>query len=257
MSMSLPRTCRTVSRLRLAAHRPHHPPVAASLSLHRRTYASKRKGEKEPPPARESKAKISTDALVPGSQQKLAGAEYDKAEEKMRDIVDRFRKDVAAFELRASGRVTPALLSPVRVAIPETKGGDGRAHRIEELATVGVREGTTLLVTVFDEHTLKHIESAIFDAKLPGVVPQRIDSRTLKVPMPKATVETRNAMVTAAQRQAEEVRQLIRKQHTTSIKKGSYKKHAPELDEFQSLTNQYLSEVDKVLADMKRSASTK
>ena len=53
---------------------------------------------------------------------------------------------------RASGRVTPAVLAPVRVTVPENKGGDGRPHRLEELATVGVREGTTLLVTVFDEH---------------------------------------------------------------------------------------------------------
>lgn len=38
-------------------------------------------------------------------------------------------------------------------------------------------------------------------------------------------------MLTTVQRQAEDVRQQIRKQHSASIKKGNYKKHDPELDE--------------------------
>ncbi|KAH9933916.1 uncharacterized protein B0H18DRAFT_982763 [Fomitopsis serialis] len=207
--MSLARTCCAASRLRLAVQstsheRAKHNPV------------------------------VSTSDLVPGSQQKLAGAEYEKTEEKMKGIVEKFRKDVAAMEMRASGRVTPQVLAPVRVTVPEDKGGDGKSHRLEEVATVG------------------H-----FDAKLPGVMPQRLDSRTLKIPMPKATVETRTTMVTAAQRQAEEVRQLVRKQHSASIKKGNYRKHAPELDELQTLTNQYLADVDKILSDIKKGAGGK
>ena len=42
-------------------------------------------------------------------------------------------------------------------------------------------------------------------------------------------------MLTAVQRQAEDVRQQIRKQHSASIKKGNYKKHDPELDEVRLL----------------------
>lgn len=38
-------------------------------------------------------------------------------------------------------------------------------------------------------------------------------------------------MLTTVQRQAEDVRQQIRKQHSASIKKGNYKKRSPELDE--------------------------
>jgi len=252
--MSLVRAYCAASCRRLAVQSSSRLSVA-TLSSQRRSYASKRKGDKD------DRAKhnpvVSTSDLVPGSQQKLAGAEYQKTEEKMKGIVEKFRKDVAAMEMRASGRVTPQVLAPVRVTVPEDKGGDGKSHRLEEIATVGVREGTTLIVTVFDEPTLKYVESAIFDAKLPGVMPQRLDSRTLKIPMPKATVETRNTMVTAAQRQAEEVRQLVRKQHSASIKKGNYRKHAPELDELQTLANQYLADVDKILSDIKKGAGGK
>ena len=31
-------------------------------------------------------------------------------------------------------------------------GADGKGVRLEEIATVGVKEGTTLLITVFEEH---------------------------------------------------------------------------------------------------------
>lgn len=103
-----------------------------------RTYASKAKAK-------------STASFVPGSQQLFESeevrAEYTKAESKMASAVDWFRKEVAAFETRASGRVTPALLSPVRV-----EGRRGQAVGLEEVATVGIKDGSMLIVTVFDEH---------------------------------------------------------------------------------------------------------
>lgn len=103
--------------------------------------------------ASKSKTTKSTATLVPGSQQKLtdeaAIEEYEKAEMKMQVAVDWYRKEVADLETRASGRVTPALLAPVRVELPDSKGG---LFKLEDVATVGVREGSTLLITVFEEH---------------------------------------------------------------------------------------------------------
>lgn len=94
----------------------------------------------------------STADLIPGSQQPIvdeaAREEYTKAESTMLTAVEWFRKECAAAESRASGRVTPALLKPVRVKMT---GVDGTVP-LEQVATVGVRDGTTLLVTVFDEH---------------------------------------------------------------------------------------------------------
>ena len=101
--------------------------------------------------ATKGKAK-STANIVPGSELKIvdedARKEYEKAEGVMKTAVEWFRKECAGYETRASGRVTPAILSPVRVKIP----GDNMEHPLEALATVGVREGTTLLITLFDEH---------------------------------------------------------------------------------------------------------
>ena len=93
---------------------------------------------------------VSTDELIPASQRIAASADYKSAESKMQGVLDWFRKEVAALETRATGRVTPALLSSVRVKPPGAT--DARGVRLEEVATVGGKEGTTLLVTVFEEH---------------------------------------------------------------------------------------------------------
>ena len=63
--------------------------------------------------------------------------------------VDWFRRECAAAEVRVDGRVTSALLDRVRVILP---GGDGSSTPLEEVASIGVKDGTTLIVTVFDDH---------------------------------------------------------------------------------------------------------
>jgi ribosome recycling factor len=102
--------------------------------------------------ASRSKAKSTAD-LVPGSKQALtseaARLEYGKSEAKMSAAVEWYRKEVAGLETRASGRVTPALLSPVRIELPG-KGKD--LVKLEEVSTIGVRDGSTLIITVFEEH---------------------------------------------------------------------------------------------------------
>ena len=90
--------------------------------------------------------KVSTDDLVPASQRIVASKEYKDAESKMETALAWFRREVSAAETRATGRVTPAILEPVRV-----RSRDGPSVRLEEVATVGVRDGTMLLVTVFEE----------------------------------------------------------------------------------------------------------
>ena len=143
--------CRSLPRLRAFSvpktlnHASHSIPSHAStsslsLTTFSRHYAAKTKSTK------------STATLVPGSQQKLTDEttieEFAKAEKKMQAAVEWYRKEVASLETRASGRVTPALLSSVRVALPNSHG---ELFKLEDLATVGVRDGSTLLVTVYDE----------------------------------------------------------------------------------------------------------
>ena len=116
-------------------------------------------------PTIESKPKEklkSTASLIPGSQQPIvddaAREEYAKAESTMRTSVEWFRKECTEAGSRANGRTTPALLKPVRVKM----GGVDGSVDLDQVATVGVRDGTTLIVTVFDE--------TVSDAHLPLIL---------------------------------------------------------------------------------------
>ncbi|KAJ7484681.1 ribosome recycling factor domain-containing protein [Mycena latifolia] len=202
-----------------------------------------------------SKKIKSTADLVPGSKQPItdetARADYAKTDEKMKAAVDWYRKECAAVESRATGRVTPAVLDPVRVRLPDSD----REFRLDEVATVGVRDGSTLLITIFEEDTMKHVEKGLYDSKLPNIVPQKHDNRTIKIPIPKPTVESNEALVTASHRKSEDVRVQIRKLHQASLKRGNYKKHSVELEEFQKLMDRHIADIDKVIADLKKATN--
>ncbi|TFK39292.1 ribosome recycling factor domain-containing protein [Crucibulum laeve] len=219
--------------------------------------ASKEKEREKDTSYTSPKGKVSTASLVPGSKQPItdpvAQQEYAKAEAAMQTAVEWYRKECAAIETRASGRVTPAMLAPVRIKLPN----DDKEYKLDEVATVGVRDGSTLLVTLFDENTVKYVEQGLYDSNIPGVVPHKQDNRTIKVPIPKPTVEARNALFTSAKRKAEDMRVQIRKQHQTSLKRGKYEKHSVEIEEFQKLTDRYVAEVDKIIADLQKATSAK
>ncbi|KAJ7660051.1 ribosome recycling factor domain-containing protein [Mycena rosella] len=197
----------------------------------------------------------STADLVPGSKQPItdeaARAEYTKTDEKMKAAVEWYRKECAGVESRATGRVTPAVLDPVRVKLPDSD----REFRLDEVATVGVRDGSTLLITIFEEDTMKHVEKGLYDSKLPNIIPQKHDSRTIKIPIPKPTVESNEALVMVSHRKSEDVRVQIRKLHQASLKRGNYKKHSVELEEFQKLTDRHITDVDKIIADLKKATN--
>jgi ribosome recycling factor len=153
--------------------------TAANTTTPRRAYASSnkkakhgQKGDNESTlhthhASKRARAPIATTSLTPGSQQTLndptAREEFARADAKMAGCVEWLRREVSQLEARASGRVTPQLLAPVRVSVssvgPSAASSAASASseakkgaRLEELATVGVRDGTTLIVTVFDPH---------------------------------------------------------------------------------------------------------
>ncbi|KAI0313328.1 ribosome recycling factor [Amylostereum chailletii] len=237
------------------------PSPLTSTLISYRAYAKKSRDQaSSPAPDKGKRGPIDTGRLVPGSQQAVsnpeAQADYERTEEKMATAVAWFRRETAQLETRASGRVTPALLSPVRVSVD---AGDGHPTtvKLEEVATVGVRDGSVLVVTAFEADTLKAIEAALYDAKIPGVVPQRADERTIRIPIPKPTIDARLSLYNTAARHAEEIRVQIRRAHQSSLKKGKYGKHSSELDQFQKLLDRHIAEVDSILAQLKKSTAAR
>lgn len=72
----------------------------------------------------------------------------EQAGQKMHATVEWYKRELVQMEARVSGRVVPSLLDPIRVKL---KGNAGASLRLDEVATVGVREGNVLVITLFDE----------------------------------------------------------------------------------------------------------
>ncbi|KAK0452004.1 uncharacterized protein EV420DRAFT_1273974, partial [Desarmillaria tabescens] len=100
--------------------------------------------------------------------------------------------------------------------------------------------------------TFKHVEDAIYDAKMPSITPQRQDARTLRIPVPKPTLDAKSLVVVATGKRAEEARVQCRKLHQTSVKKGKYEKRLVGLEMFQDLLDKHVAEIDKISVDMKK-----
>jgi hypothetical protein len=134
----------------LRATRPTRAPILTSF----RPYATKNKANAKhtlsQPEVKGSHA-TSTSGLIPTSKRALkdetAQAEYDKAATKMVAAVNWLKKEVAGIKARGLGHVTPAVLDPVRVVLPE----DPKEHRLEEVASVGIRDGINLIVTLYED----------------------------------------------------------------------------------------------------------
>jgi len=84
-----------------------------------------------------------------------------------------------------------------------------------------------------------------------------VDNRTIKVPIPKPTVQARTELYASAKRKSEEIRVQIRNRHSASLKRGKYGKHSIESEEFQKLNDKYIAVVDKILLDLKKATSSK
>lgn len=246
------------------------PPTVTVTKFVQRAYASKKaKHGSDATPSGSKHGPITTASLTPGSQQVLSDPaereEHARASAAMTSSVEWFRREVAQLDARASGRVTPQLLDPVRVSLAPATHKEGATPspsapskvRLEELATVGVRDGSSLVVTVFEPQNLKHVQDALYEAKIQGVVPQRVDERTLRIPIPKPTVDARLAAYSTASKLAENARMQIRRQHQASVKRGKYAKHSIVHDELQKLQDRHIAEVDAILARTKKNTGAR
>jgi len=194
------------------------------------------------------------DELVPGHPSADADPvafELTKVEGKMRGIVDWYKREVGNLETRGSGRVTPALLDGVRVSLPE---GGGSA-KLDEVATVGVREGNILVVTLFDESLMKGVKTALQSDRY-SFVPQPVDQRTIRIPIPRPTAEAREELVKAAARLAEDARIKIRSAREAGNKsfkaEGIVDKKDASYVKCQKLTDEHIEEVDGILQGVRK-----
>ena len=164
------------------------------------------------------------------------------------------RKSVEAakrtFNTIRTGRANPALLDRLTV---EYYGAD---TPLKSLATLSTPDSQTISIQPFDMGSLALIEKAIATSDL-GFTPSN-DGKIIRINVPPLTEERRKEFCKLASKYAEEAKVALRNIRRDAIEKVKKLEKDGELSEDQSrdeqeniqkLTNKFIADIDKHLAE--------
>ncbi len=165
---------------------------------------------------------------------------------RMAKSLDSLRQELVKLR---TGRANPSLLDHVMVSYY------GNDTPLSQVASVGVADARTLLVTPWEKNMVGPIEKAILKSDL-GLNPASAGT-TIRVPLPPLTEERRRDMVKIVRHEGEGARvaiRNIRRDANNQLKALLKDKKIPEdaerqaQDEVQKLTDRHIQDVDKTLA---------
>ena len=177
------------------------------------------------------------------------------------DMIDDIKKDAAARMAKTvealghelakirTGRAHPSLLDHVMVSYY------GSDMPIKQVANVTVEDARTLAITPWERNMVQAVAKAIMQSDL-GLNPNTAGT-VIRVPMPALTEERRRDLIKVARHEAEQARvavRNVRRDANGELKDLVKEKMISEDDErrgqeiVQKLTDQYVKEVDQVLA---------
>jgi ribosome recycling factor len=169
------------------------------------------------------------------------------AASRMGKSVESLRHELAKIR---TGRAHPSLLDHIMVSYY------GSDVPIKQVANVTAEDARTLAVTPWEKAMVQAVEKAIMQSDL-GLNPNTA-GMVIRVPMPPLTEERRRDLIKVARHEAEQTRVAIRnvrRDENHELKEAVKEKMISEDDErrgediVQKLTDQYVEEVDKVLAE--------
>ena len=169
------------------------------------------------------------------------------AAERMAKSVDALSHELAKIR---TGRAHPSLLDHVMVSYY------GSEMPIRQVANVSAEDARTLAVTPWERNMVQAVEKAIMQSDL-GLNPNTAGT-VIRVPMPALTEERRRDLIKVARNEAEQARvavRNIRRDANHDLKELVKDKMISEDDErrgqelVQKLTDQYIKDVDAVLAE--------
>lgn len=172
-------------------------------------------------------------------------------ETKMSKACEQFEKHLNSVR---TGRANPMLLDRVEVNYY------GAMTPVNQIASISVVEGRTLVIKPYDVNSLKDIEKAINTSDL-GLPPQN-DGSLIRISVPQLTEETRKGYCKEVSKFAEEAKinvRNIRRDINYSLKKD---KTIPEdtqknlLDEVQKLTEKFNKKIDEIAAKKEKEIMT-
>jgi ribosome recycling factor len=175
----------------------------------------------------------------------------------MNDLEERMKKTVSVYEENLSeiraGRANPAVLNKISVEYY------GVPTPINQVAGISVPEARMIVIQPWDVSILKEIEKAILASDI-GLNPNN-DGKVIRLNFPELTEERRKELVKDIRKIAEESKVAIRSIRRDGMEDVKAKQKNSEItedekavkeDEIQKLTDKYIAEIDKILANKEK-----
>ncbi|AMP37760.1 ribosome recycling factor [Ralstonia syzygii subsp. celebesensis] len=176
------------------------------------------------------------------------------AEQKMQKSIDAFKADLAKVR---TGRAHTGLLDHVQVDYY------GSMVPISQVANLGLADARTISVQPWEKKMVSAVEKAIREADL-GLNPATM-GEVIRVPMPPLTEERRKELTKVVKSEGEDAKvavRNVRRDANEQFKKLVKDKAISEdderrgQDEVQKLTDRFVSEVDKLVAEKDKEIMT-
>ena len=175
----------------------------------------------------------------------------------MNDLENRMQKTVSVYEENLSeiraGRANPAILNKISVEYY------GVQTPINQVAGISVPEARMIVIQPWDISILKEIEKAILASDI-GLNPNN-DGKVIRLNFPELTEERRKELVKDIKKMAEEAKVAIRSIRRDGMEEVKTKQKNSEItedekaskeEEIQKLTDKYIAEIDKILANKEK-----
>lgn len=176
--------------------------------------------------------------------------ELNHIEEKMNKTISVLQENFS--EVRA-GRANPAILNKIRVDYY------GTPTPINQVAGISVPEARLIVIQPWDISLLKEIEKEILKAEL-GINPNN-DGKVIRLAFPELNEERRKELVKEVKKMAEDSKvsiRSIRREAMDEAKKLQKDNQMTEdelkgaEDKIQKLTDNKISEIDKILSEKEK-----
>ena len=167
-------------------------------------------------------------------------------EQKMLKSLEAFKTDLAKVR---TGRAHTGLLDHIQVEYY------GNMTPVNQVANISLMDARTISVQVWEKNMVAKVEKAIRDSDL-GLNPST-QGDIIRIGMPALTEERRRDLTKVVKHEGENAKVAIRnlrRDANTHLKDALKKHEIPEdderkaQDEIQKLTDRYIVEVDKILA---------
>lgn len=180
---------------------------------------------------------------------------------KLTDVESRMQKAVEAtqqnFNTIRTGRASTSLLD--RIAVEYY----GSPTPLKSLANITAPDASTIMIQPFDRGSMALIERAIAESDV-GLTPNN-DGSSIRLNIPPLTADRRKELVKTVAKLAEEGKVAIRNVRRDAVDSTRKQEKSKEIsedeaktiqDQIDKLTDKYVKNIDKILAEKEKEIST-